>query len=67
MFTEEIFKFPQQIFERWTFRKGFALPEYTTTTIPLASTQRGVIVFVTDAVAGTQFRASDGTSWRTIG
>lgn len=44
---------------------GFVLPTYTVATAPSAAGQTGVIIYVSDGLAGAPTVAvSDGTNWK---
>lgn len=65
--VEELLRQPQIAYQLWEFTQGTKMPEFLTAKIPSAVKWRGRTIFVTDAAIGTQFRASDGVAWRTLG
>lgn len=40
---------------------------FTTATLPAANKNEGLVVYVSDAAAGSKFQGSDGTSWVALG
>ena len=42
-------------------------PRYLTASRPAASTNPGLVIFVSDAAAGSKFQGSDGSSWVSLG
>lgn len=65
--VDELLRQPQIVYQPWEFTQGTLLPEFLTAKIPDAVKWRGRTIFITDASVGTQFKASDGVAWRTLG